>query len=345
MRVLGIESSCDESGLAILEWDGGSRRTQIVAEVLASQVALHERYGGVVPELASREHMRNIPILCEEVFHKAGLTLNDIDGIGVTSGPGLKGCLLIGVMFAQGLQAVRPVPLFPVNHIEGHILSGEMHFPELAPPYIALVVSGGHTEIVLVESLGRYRCLSRTRDDAAGEAFDKSANLLGLGYPGGAQLAALADEVQGSARFSLPRIAREMEGFSFSGLKTAVSLLVKRNAELLSSDPQALREAAWVIQDAIVDSLVHKTCKEVLARRLPLVVCGGVSANQELQRRLRSSVAQVYVPPRVHSVDNGAMIAYVAARYLSQGIPVPPLELRSRWPVEELAASCGATDG
>jgi N6-L-threonylcarbamoyladenine synthase len=289
--------------------------------------------------------MRNAPILCEELFRRAGLSLADIDGIGVTCGPGLKGCLLIGVMFAQGLQAVRGVPLFPVNHIEGHILSAEMHYPDLRPPYVALVVSGGHSEIVLVEALGRYTCLVRTRDDAAGEAFDKSANLLGLGYPGGAQLAALADDVVGSERFSLPRIAREMEGFSFSGLKTAVSLIVKKNASLIASDPHALREAAWVIQDAIVDSLVHKTCKEVLPRGLPLVVCGGVSANRELQRRLREAIPNMYVPPLIHSVDNGAMIAYVAARYLERAVSAPHLDLRSRWPVEELQDFYGVGHG
>jgi N6-L-threonylcarbamoyladenine synthase len=343
MKVLGIESSCDETGLAILEWDPSSRRSSIIAEVLASQVALHERYGGVVPELASREHMRNIPLLFDQVLNKAGIGLEAIDALGVTCGPGLKGCLLIGVTFAQGLQAMHQVPLFPVNHIEGHILSAEMHFPELRPPYIALVVSGGHTEIVWVADLGKYTCLARTRDDAAGEAFDKSANLLGLGYPGGAQMAALADTAPGSKRFSLPRIAREMEGFSFSGLKTAVLLLTKKHESLLRDDKSARAELAWVIQDAIVDSLVHKVRKEVLSRGVPLVICGGVSANKELQARLRAVCKEVYVPPMAHCVDNGAMIAYVAARYASQGGIAPRLDIRSRWPVEELADFYGVS--
>jgi N6-L-threonylcarbamoyladenine synthase len=343
MIVLGIESSCDETGLAILEWSPSAHRANIISEVLASQVSLHERYGGVVPELASREHMRNMPILCEEVLAKAGIGLGEIDALGVTCGPGLKGCLLIGVTFAQGLQATRDLPLFPVNHIEGHILSAEMHFPDLRPPYLALVVSGGHTEIVWVEGLGRYTCLCRTRDDAAGEAFDKSANLLGLGYPGGAQMAALADTAVGSSRFSLPKVAREMEGFSFSGLKTAVLLLVKKNAELLRQDSSARAELAWVIQDAIVDSLVHKVKKEVAVRKVPVVVCGGVSANKELQRRLNAVCNDLYVPPLKHCVDNGAMIAYVAARYVSQGTVAPRLDLRSRWPVEELAGFYGVS--
>lgn len=343
MRVLGIESSCDETGLAIVDFEPSSHRATIVAEVLASQVSLHERYGGVVPELASREHMRNIPLLCDEVFRKAGLKLEEIDALGVTCGPGLKGCLLIGVTFTQGIQATRHMPLFPVNHIEGHILSAEMHFPQLRPPYVALVVSGGHTEIIWVTGLGKYTCLARTRDDAAGEAFDKSANLLGLGYPGGAQMAALADTVSGTKRFSLPKVAREMEGFSFSGLKTAVLLLIKKHADLLAGDPSARAELAWAIQDAIVDSLVHKVRKEIASRGVPLVVCGGVSANKELQRRLRAECKEVYVPPMAHCVDNGAMIAYVAARYVSQGYTAPKLDIRSRWPVEELGEFYGVT--
>jgi N6-L-threonylcarbamoyladenine synthase len=343
--VLGIESSCDETGLAILELERETGRAAVLGEVLASQVSLHERYGGVVPELASREHMRNMPVLFDELFRKTGLALSDLDAIGVTCGPGLKGCLLIGVTFAQGLQVGSRLPLFPVNHIEGHILSAEMHYPDLKPPYIALIVSGGHTELQLVEGLGRYTCLSRTRDDAAGEAFDKSANLLGLGYPGGAVLAGLADASGRGQRFSLPRIGREMEGFSYSGLKTAVSLLVKKNPATLAHDPSARGEMAWVIQDAIVDSLLHKTRKELAVRKLPLVVCGGVSANKELSRRLRAECKQVYIPPLTHCVDNGAMIAYVAARYQAAGVVPPGLELRSRWPVEELGSFFGVQGG
>lgn len=339
MRVLGIESSCDETGLAIVEFT--ERGSSVVGEVLASQVVLHERYGGVVPELASREHMRNLPLLFEELCAKTGLGLEQIDAIGVTCGPGLKGCLLIGVTFAQGLGASRNIPLFPVNHIEGHILSGELHAPGLKPPYVALVVSGGHTEVVLVEGLGRYTCLCRTRDDAAGEAFDKSANLLNLGYPGGAKLGALADRSGPTQRFSLPKVAREMHDFSFSGLKTAVLLLIKRNAEEVAANPATLGELSWAIQDSIVEALVHKTMKEVTARNVPLVVCGGVSANQELRRRLQAACPQVFFPPLQHCVDNGAMIAYVAGRYCGEGIAPPPLDIWSRWPVEELQSFYG----
>ena len=339
MKILGIESSCDETGVAVLDVEA-SGEARIQGEVLASQVSLHEKYGGVVPELASREHMRSLPLLLDEVLRTSGVSLDELEGIGVTCGPGLKGCLLIGVTFAQGLARARGTPLFPVNHIEGHILSGELHVPDLKPPYLTLVVSGGHTEILLVEGLGRYTCLCRTRDDAAGEAFDKSANLLELNYPGGARLAAAAELARDRrSRFSLPRVNREMDDFSFSGLKTAVSLLVKRNRELVLADPVSLQEMCWTIQDAILDPLVVKTTREVKNRKLPLVVCGGVSANAELRRRLQERCPEVYFPPLKHCVDNGAMIAYVAGRYLVQGHTPRPLDIHSRWSVESLAAT------
>ncbi len=335
MLVLGVETSCDETGLAILEFDKAGYAT-IKGEVLASQVTLHEKYGGVVPELASREHMRSLPVLCEELFAQTGLGLKDIDGIGVTCGPGLKGCLLMGITFAQGLALTRKIPVFPVNHIEGHILSGELHEKALKPPYVTLVVSGGHTEIVLVEGLGNYTCLCRTRDDAAGEAFDKSANLLELQYPGGARLAARADSSGPSKRFTVPRVSREMEDFSFSGLKTAVSLLIKRNRDEIFSSPEVFAEVCWAIQDGIVDPLVKKTSREVLSRKLPLVVCGGVSANSALRKRLSEKCSPVFFPPLKHCVDNGAMIGYVAGRYLTEGVLPPKIDIFSRWPVETL---------
>ncbi len=344
MLVLGIETSCDETGLAILELNSDGSAA-IRGEVLASQVSLHEKYGGVVPELASREHMRSLPVLWEELIQKTGLSLDDINAIGVTCGPGLKGCLLMGITFAQGLALPRGVPVFPVNHIEGHILSGELHAPELKPPYITLVVSGGHTEILLVEGLGRYTCLCRTRDDAAGEAFDKSANLLDLQYPGGARLAARADVSGPSKRFALPKVAREMEDFSFSGLKTAVSLLIKRSRDEIFRSSEVFDEMCWVIQDSIIDSLVQKTSREVLSRKLPLVVCGGVSANAALRKRLAERCAPVHFPPMRHCVDNGAMIAYVAGRYLVAGVKPPKIDIFSRWPVETLNEFYGVGHG
>lgn len=344
MLVLGIETSCDETGLAILEFNSDGSAA-IRGEVLASQVSLHEKYGGVVPELASREHMRSLPVLWEELIQKTGLSLGDIDAIGVTCGPGLKGCLLMGITFAQGLALPRGIPVFPVNHIEGHILSGELHASDLKPPYITLVVSGGHTEILLVEGLGRYTCLCRTRDDAAGEAFDKSANLLDLQYPGGARLAARADVSGPSKRFALPKVAREMEDFSFSGLKTAVSLLIKRSRDEIFRSPEVFDEMCWVIQDSIIESLVQKTSREVLSRKLPLVVCGGVSANAALRKRLAERCAPVHFPPMRHCVDNGAMIAYVAGRYMVAGVTPPKIDIFSRWPVETLSDFYGVDHG
>ncbi len=344
MVVLGIETSCDETGLALVEIakDG---TTAIRGEVLASQVSLHEKYGGVVPELASREHMRNLPVLCEELFSTTGVSLKDVHGIGVTCGPGLKGCLLMGVTFAQGIGTAYKIPIFPVNHIEGHILSGELHEPTLKPPYLTLVVSGGHTEILLVEGLGRYTCLCRTRDDAAGEAFDKSANLLELQYPGGARLAGFADKGSRSPRFKVPRVAREMDDFSFSGLKTSVALMVKKHRDEIQNDPQLFADVCWAIQDGIVDPLVVKVSREVKARKLPLVVCGGVSANSALRKRLTEVCPQVFFPPMKHCIDNGAMIAYVAARYLNEGIAPPHIDIFSRWPVETLGDFYGVTHG
>ena len=344
MIVLGIETSCDETGLALIEIDAAGTPV-IRGEVLASQVSLHEKYGGVVPELASREHMRSLPVLCEELFSSTGLSLKDVRGIGVTCGPGLKGCLLMGVTFAQGMGLAHNIPIFPVNHIEGHILSGELHEPSLKPPYLTLVVSGGHTEILLVEGLGRYTCLCRTRDDAAGEAFDKSANLLELHYPGGARLAAWADKGAASPRFKVPRVAREMEDFSFSGLKTAVALMVKRNREEIHADPKVFADVCWAIQDGIVDPLVNKVTRELQARKLPLVVCGGVSANAALRQRLTEKCRKVFFPPMKHCVDNGAMIAYVAARYWAVGTQPPHIDIFSRWPVETLGDFYGVAHG
>ncbi len=332
--VLGIESSCDETGVALLDCSDDGVLT-LRGEKVISQVSLHELYGGVVPELASREHLRALPALCDALLSEVGVRISEVAAIGVTAGPGLKGCLLIGVTFAQGIQAATGANLVGINHIEGHVLSGEMHAPDLKPPYLTLVVSGGHTELVLVERVGTYSVLRRTQDDAAGEAFDKSATLLGMAYPGGPRLAALADTVSES-RFTLPRVSREIKDFSFSGLKTAVMLLVQRNRTVLMEDPQAMAEAAWAVQDAILDPLVNKTESELKRTQLPLVVCGGVSANRELRRRLQAISPKVIFPALSHCVDNGAMIGFVAARYLLEGRRSPSVEIRSRWPIEAM---------
>ena len=228
--ILGIESSCDESAAAILQYEIDSSDVHIVSEFISSQVALHQSYGGVVPELAAREHLRNLPFVVSEVLDRAKLAVKDLSSIAVSRGPGLKGCLLMGLNFARGLALSATVPLIGVNHIEAHLLSARLDNPDLEYPFLALIVSGGHTEVHYVPEVGKYELIARTIDDAAGEAFDKSANLLGFPYPGGAALAALAGEAS-SSRFKLPKVMRESEGFSFSGLKTAIALLVRKHEE------------------------------------------------------------------------------------------------------------------
>lgn len=334
MPILAIETSCDETAVAVVELTS-SERISILGDLVSSQVDLHALYGGVVPELAAREHLKNLPLLVEEALRVAGITFDRLSGIGVTQGPGLKGCLMIGLGFAKGLATALHLPLVGVNHIEGHLLSPLINNPKLTFPYLALVVSGGHTELLEVLGLGRYRLLARTHDDAAGETFDKSANLLGFSYPGGARLAALADSVS-SSRYRLPAVMRAAEGFSFSGLKTAVSLLIKREG-LEPSEKRA--ELAHAIQEAIVEALVSKTRKALDdSETSRLVVVGGVSANRRLKMALGTLTgAEIYFPEAKHSIDNAAMIGLVAAMRLKRGDRMQPgAQAISRWPVETL---------
>lgn len=336
MFVLGIETSCDETGLCIMECDGEGS-VKVLSEIVASQIDLHAKYGGVVPELASREHMESLPVLLDQAITQSGVELSKIDRVAVTGGPGLKGCLLTGLVFAKGLVAATRPPMGAVivNHIEAHILSPFIT-RGLKFPFLSLVVSGGHTELINVSAVGRYEVISRTIDDAAGEAFDKSAHLLGIPYPGGAKLASIAD-TKTSSRFTLPKVMREAKGFSFSGLKTAVSLLVSREMKRRDEDTEA--ELAFAIQDSIVDAIVFKT-KKALAqtgiRTLSLV--GGVAANRALRDALSAlSGIELLIPERRYCGDNGTMIAYAGSlkreadigRFLSAG-PIP------RWPVEEI---------
>jgi N6-L-threonylcarbamoyladenine synthase len=309
-----------------------------LAEEISSQVELHQDYGGVVPELAAREHMRNLPLLVDKLLGDRGLCLKDCGAIAVTRGPGLKGCLLMGVCFAKGVAVATDTALVGVNHIEGHLLAPLMDNPDLGFPFLALVVSGGHTEIVEVRGLGDYVILARTIDDAAGEAFDKSANLLGFGYPGGAGLAALADARQ-SSRFKLPRVMRRAKGFSFSGLKTAVAVLVKQHQANLD-DPSIKGELAYAIQDAIVDALCFKLKQAIKASGIRRVaVSGGVSANQCLRLRIREMKGvSLYLPSFGHCMDNAAMIGHVGAWRYARGDRMPlDADVLSRWPVEEIA--------
>lgn len=316
MRVLGIETSCDETGVAIYDSNKG-----LLAHLLHTQIAIHAEYGGVVPELASRDHVRKIIPLISEVMELAQTTADEIEGVAYTAGPGLVGALLVGAMVGRSLGFAWNVPSVAVHHMEGHLLAPmlEANPPEF--PFIALLVSGGHTQLVRVEGLGQYEILGESLDDAVGEAFDKTAKMLGLGYPGGPALAALAEHGDPN-RFHFPRpmIDRPGLGFSFSGLKTfAVNTIAQHGL-----DDATRADVARAFQDAVVDTLVLK-CRRALqmtgASRL--VVAGGVGANLALRHKLAHMVkkenAEVFFPRHEFCTDNGAMIAYVGCQRLLAG--------------------------
>lgn len=335
MYLLAIETSCDETAVALVESVAG-QPPQLLAEEISSQVDLHQAYGGVVPELAAREHMRNLPLLVDKLLGSKRLRLQDCSALAVTRGPGLKGCLLMGMCFAKGVAVATGADLIGVSHIEGHLLAPLMDNPQLEFPFLALIVSGGHTEIVEARGLGDYSVIARTIDDAAGEAFDKSANLLGFAYPGGAQIAALADK-HAASRFKLPRVMREAEGFSFSGLKTAISLLIKKHQEYLQ-DSAFRGELAYAIQESIVDALCFKLKQAVKATGMRRVaVSGGVSANLFLRKKIGEMRGlSLFLPRSEHCMDNAAMIGYVGALRLARGDRMDlSADVRSRWPVEE----------
>ncbi len=311
LRVLGIETSCDETGVALYDTAQG-----LLAQALHSQVDVHAAYGGVVPELASRDHIRRLPLLIRQTIHQADVSLQALDAIAYTAGPGLAGALLVGASVAVSMAWALKIPALPVHHLEGHLLSPLLGEDPPQYPFVALLVSGGHTQFMAVEGLGQYRLLGETVDDAAGEAFDKTAQLLGLAYPGGPALAQLAR--QGNPRrFTLPRPLLHSGdlNLSFSGLKTAVALLVKARP----ADDRA--DIAAAFEEAVVDVLCHKALLALQQTQLKqLVVAGGVGANQhlrrELARRLRSVGARVSFPPLELCTDNGAMIAYAGAQQL-----------------------------
>lgn len=344
MLVLGIETSCDDTAVSLIDYQSYGA-VKILAEEISSQYSIHRDYGGVVPELAARAHLENLPVLVAAVFKGAAVEPQDIDYIGVTCGPGLKGCLLMGVAFARGFGLGHSLPVIGVNHIEGHILAPFLDNPQLEFPYLALVVSGGHTEIHVVRGLGDYELIARTIDDAAGEAFDKSANLIGFEYPGGPQLAALADSFD-SSPFELPKVMRHSEGFSFSGLKTAIALLVAREKKAAggSVSDEIRGRLAFAIQDSIVDALLFKfkkAQKETGIRNL--IVTGGVSANKELRRRVEALPGcHAFFPSTQHCMDNGSMIALLAAAR-AELVPAAEhsLAVQARWPVETLPIAAG----
>ena len=334
MLVLGIETSCDETGVALYDSDQG-----LVGHALYSQVEVHAPYGGVVPELASRDHVRKLLPLLEEVFNQAGVGQTALDGIAYTAGPGLIGALLVGTCFGRSLAWSLGVPAVAVHHMEGHLLAPMLESPAPDFPFVALLVSGGHTLLVQVDGVGAYTLLGESVDDAAGEAFDKTAKLLGLPYPGGPELARLAEQGD-PTRYRFPRPMTDRPGldFSFSGLKT-FALTTLRDSD---SAPQTRADIARAFEDAVVDTLAIK-CRRALDQTglNRLVVAGGVGANQRLRARLQDLLderkGQVFYPRPMFCTDNGAMIAYAGYRRLQAGQTEDlSIEARARWLLTDL---------
>jgi N6-L-threonylcarbamoyladenine synthase len=332
MLVLGIETSCDETGVALYESRDDGSAGRLLAHAVHSQVAMHEAYGGVVPELASRDHIQRLVPLTRLVLERGGRRMQDIGGIGYTEGPGLAGALLVGASYAHALAEALDVPVLGIHHLEGHLLSPLLAARRPQFPFVALLVSGGHTQLMRVDGVGRYVLLGETQDDAAGEAFDKTAKLLGLGYPGGPALSALAEKGK-PGRYPLPRpmIGSGDLDFSFSGLKTAVLTLTKKDHD--SAD------LARSFVDAVVDVLVAK-CVQALERNglTRLIVAGGVGANKQLRAALNAEGAKrgfdVYYPEPELCTDNGAMIAFAAAQRLtSTGNGSHAFSVKPRWPL------------
>ena len=343
VKVLGIESSCDETGVALVEVEG-TDTPRLLAHALHSQVDMHQAYGGVVPELASRDHVRRVVPLLRQVLQAAQASAGQIDLVAYTRGPGLAGALLVGAGVAVALGAALDRPTLGIHHLEGHLLSPFLDVRAPQFPFVALLVSGGHTQLMQVDEVGRYTLLGETIDDAAGEAFDKSAKMLGLGYPGGPALARLAEQGRDDA-FALPRPLLHSGNldFSFAGLKTAVMTRLRA----LGPEPTDVQRAdlAASAQAAIVDVLVAKTLRAMADSGLRrLVVAGGVGANRRLRAQLDAAAArrglQVHYPPLALCTDNGAMIALAAAmraqRGLGEGSRAGAFDVRPRWPLDRI---------
>ncbi|QDX32060.1 tRNA (adenosine(37)-N6)-threonylcarbamoyltransferase complex transferase subunit TsaD [Dickeya poaceiphila] len=336
MRVLGIETSCDETGVAIYDTQAG-----LLANQLYSQVKLHADYGGVVPELASRDHVRKTVPLIQAALKEAGLQPGDIDGVAYTAGPGLVGALLVGATVGRSLAFAWNVPAIPVHHMEGHLLAPMLEDDPPAFPFVALLVSGGHTQLISVTGIGEYRLLGESIDDAAGEAFDKTAKLLGLDYPGGPLLSKMAQNGN-VGRFVFPRPMTDRPGldFSFSGLKTFAANTIRENG----NDPQTQADIARAFEDAVVDTLAIK-CRRALDETgfSRLVMAGGVSANRTLRQRLADIMVKrggdVFYARPEFCTDNGAMIAYAGAVRFAHGVTGElGITVRPRWPLAELPA-------
>lgn len=344
MKVLGIESSCDETGIAIYDSEQG-----LVADALFSQVEIHQKYGGVVPELASRDHIRKTLPLIQEVMTKANCSKSDIDGLAYTAGPGLSGALLVGASIGRALGMTWDIPTIGVHHMEGHLLAPLLEEKGPTFPFVALLVSGGHTQLVEVERIGSYRLLGESLDDAAGEAFDKVAKMLGLPYPGGPHLAKLAESGE-AGRFTFPRPMTNRPGldFSFSGLKTStlntILDLLDGETDTTTIDQQSKADIAHAFQEAVVDTMRIK-CQRAFQHTgmRTLVIAGGVSANTRLREVLaimaEKEGGEIYYPRLQYCTDNGAMIAYAGCQRLLAG-QFDDLTIRAkpRWHLEQLEA-------
>ena len=340
MKVLGIETSCDETGIAIYDSEQG-----LLAHTLHSQVKLHAEYGGVVPELASRDHIRYLLPLMDKVFQQAGIDKEDIEGIAYTAGPGLIGALMVGASAARALAMSLDVPAVGVHHMEGHLLAPMLESPAPDFPFIALLVSGGHTLLAEVQGVGQYQILGESLDDAAGEAFDKTAKLLGLGYPGGPVLAKLAEQGEDNIyKFPRPMTDRPGLDFSFSGLKTFTLNTYQKAMKDKTGDQQQLKaNIARAFEEAVVDTLRIKCQRAVKQTGIKtLVIAGGVGANlrlrTSLQEMMTSQGGQLFYPRIEFCTDNGAMIAYVGClRFMAGQHESLLINARARWPMDELS--------
>lgn len=341
MLILGVESSCDETGIALYDSEAG-----LLSHALHSQVAMHAEYGGVVPELASRDHIRRVVPLLREALAHGARALEQVDAVAYTRGPGLAGALLVGCAFAEALAVAIDKPTIPVHHLEGHLLSPLLSNDPPTFPFVALLVSGGHTQLMKVTGVGEYELLGETLDDAAGEAFDKSAKLLGLPYPGGALLSKLAESgTPGVYELPRPMLHSGDLSFSFSGLKTAVLTLVREHADDMTDTFKA--DAARAFQEAIVEVLVKKSLKAMKQTGLKqLVVAGGVGANKQLRSTLNDEAKRkrfrVYYPELEFCTDNGAMIALAGCLRLQAGTPgktAGDFAVQPRWPLMDMSAS------
>jgi N6-L-threonylcarbamoyladenine synthase len=339
MLVLGIETSCDETGVAVYDSDRG-----LLAHTLYSQVKLHAEYGGVVPELASRDHVRKILPMLNKVMDQAAVDKSDLDGIAYTAGPGLMGALMVGGSMATALGYALDIPVLGVHHMEGHLLAPMLEDRPPNFPFVALLVSGGHTQLVSVLGIGQYELMGESVDDAAGEAFDKTAKLLDLDYPGGPVLAEMADRGQ-IDRFSFPRPMTDRPGldFSFSGLKTFTRNLIEKNrGDDVLPDDQTILDICAGFQEAVVDTLVIKCTRAVRqAKMKTLVIAGGVSANSRLRHKLEVALekegVEVFYARHEFCTDNGAMIAYAGCQRLLAGQRNPLLiSATPRWPLDQL---------